>query len=149
MAVIFKSVSGAMGGLTFSYSGCQPWHSSGGYNMLVPIVHSDVLKAWPRSYTTVKWKARFLQVGASAVVPGHRGVSERGEASRGGQPRQLPRPRLPRPQRLQAVPAGRPGLPPAAAPPQGVSGWSHLHLRRPPVLSAATRLVTLVIEPPC
>lgn len=83
----------------------------------------------------------IVQACPPLVVPRQR-VPERREASR----RRLAGQRLPgagvaRAQRVQAVPAGRAGLPAAAA--EGVRGRGHLHLRRPSVLrSPGCELVT-------
>lgn len=80
------------------------------------------------------------QAGAALVVP--RGGAGRREAARRRLARQrLARARLARAQRLQALPARRPRLPPRAAPAQGVRGGGHLHLRRPSVLNRHTILV--------
>ena len=76
-----------------------------------------------------------MQASAQVVVPRGR-VAERREAARRRLAGQLARARLARAQRLQAVPARRPGLPAAAAAPQGVRRRGHLHLRRPPVLNS-------------
>lgn len=74
----------------------------------------------------------LVQACAPVVVPRER-VPERREAARrrvAGQ--RLAGAGLARAQRLQAVPARRPGLPAAAA--QGVRRRGHLHLRRSSVL---------------
>lgn len=79
-------------------------------------------------------KILICQIGEEIVVP-HGVVSVGGEAARRGLPWQLPRPRVPRPQRLQALQARRAGLPTAAAAAEGISRRGYLHLRRPSVLN--------------